>query len=357
MTNQTTGENKTAAALMAQIREHGPITVAEFMQAAAEAYYGKGDVFGADGDFITSPEISQVFGELVGLWCAVVWQKMGQPKPVRLIECGPGRGTLMADALRAAGRIPNFPNSTSIHLVEKSAALQKIQEHALKDHSVSWHSDIQSCPAGPAIVIANEFLDALPIKQFLRMSDGWRERCVSIDASGALAFTTSSEPSASELCPADAITGEIFEYSPAVEDFVGEIADRIVAQGGAALFIDYGHKISATGETLQAVKHHKPHPVLSNPGNADLTAHVDFELVAKSAQAKGARVFGPIEQGTWLSRLGIKVRGAQLSSGKDDKIAQAVLAGVRRLTEPDAMGALFKVLAISHPDLTDLEGF
>lgn len=357
MTDAESAVNALEARLQNRIRQDGPITVAEFMNAVAETYYGRGDVFGAEGDFTTAPEISQTFGELIGLWSAVAWQAIGAPKPCRLIECGPGRGTLIADALRAAQHVPGFSDAVDVHLVERSAALAKMQRETLSGQKVTWHKSVEECPEGPMILLANEFLDALPVRQFEKTKEGWQERCVGLNTSGQFQFTLRPPEGHTPHERIAASIGDIYETSPAVSDFVATVAERIVRHGGAALFIDYGHKTSAAGETLQAVKRHKPHPVLSAVGTADLTAHVDFEAAAKAARAAGAHVLGPTEQGLWLKSLGIGVRGALLARGKPAGVAKDIETGIRRLTEPDGMGVLFKVMAITQPGLALLEGF
>jgi len=340
-----------ATELAERIRQDGPISIADYMSAVADAYYAHGDVFGVAGDFITAPEISQTFGELIGLWCAVVWQNMGAPKSFHLVECGPGRGTLMKDLLRAAQRAAGFLAAAQIHLIERSQALKGMQRAALRNHSVTWHEDIAAVPDGPMILVGNEFLDALPIRQFQKTGDGWSERYVSADQRG-FAFTL--REGAPENPPA-ANMGAVFETSPAIVDFISRISARIAHAGGAALLIDYGHGVSAAGETLQAVKKHKPCGIFETPGEADLTAHVDFQAVAQAAQ--GLKVYGPIAQGTWLVRLGIKLRGVQLAKGKPTETVRTIETGIRRLTEPEAMGALFKVIALAHPTLATPDGF
>ena len=340
-----------------RIRRYGPMTIAEYMNAAAEFYYSQGDVFGVGGDFTTAPEISQAFGEMIGLWSAVTWQAMGMPKPCQLVECGPGRGTLMADALRAARQVPGFLESVEIYLIERSNALKTIQGETLKGHKTVWHSSISDCPDGPIILIANEFLDALPVRQFEKTKDGWRERQVNIDKTEQFCFTLRTTLSEDFNAPINANIGDIFEVSPAVTEFIGMVAARIVRHGGAALFIDYGHKASALGDTVQAVKGHKFHHILDSVGTADITAHIDFEAVIRAARSVGANIFGPIEQGIWLKRLGISVRGALLAKDQAPSVATELESGIRRLIEPNAMGALFKVVAIVHPGLPSPEGF
>ncbi len=347
-------DNATAAELARRIRQSGPISIADYMSAVTEAYYARGDVFGVAGDFITAPEISQTFGELIGLWCAVVWRAMGAPAAFRLVECGPGRGTLMKDLLRAAARVPDFNAGADIHLIERSAALKTLQRETLKDYGVTWHEDMSAVAEGPIILVANEFLDALPIRQFEKTAADWMERYVDVNEAGE--FNIVLKSGAPELAPvADA--GAIFETSPTTTQFISHISARIARQGGAALLIDYGHTATAAGETLQAVKKHRPCRVFDTPGAADLTAHVDFAAVADTARASGLTVHGPLAQGTWLSRLGIKLRGLQLAGGKPPDVAKTIESGIRRLTEPDAMGELFKVIALTHPTLATPDGF
>lgn len=343
--------------LAERIRRNGPIPVAAYMNMVAKEYYSRGRVFGHEGDFITAPEINQTFGELIGLWCAVTWENMGKPSQCYLVECGPGRGTLMADALRAAGLVPGFMDAIDVHLIEQSESLKTIQRETLKGYKITWHETFDTCPDGSLIVIGNEFLDALPIQQFEKTDAGWMERCVDIDDANQFQFTLRELSDADLNIPAGADVGAIYETSPDIKKFITNLTARIVNYGGAALFIDYGHKNSALGETLQAVKRHQPYPVLKSPGTADITAHVDFEVVAQAAQSAGAHIFGPIEQGIWLKRLGIGVRAAQLAQNKAQDVARNIEAGIRRLTEPDAMGALFKVIAIAHPNLPPPEGF
>ena len=338
--------------LAARIGREGPISVAAYMQAVADTYYARGDVFGVEGDFITAPEISQTFGELIGLWCAVVWQTMGAPAPFRLVECGPGRGTLMQDLLRAANRVPGFAAAAEVHLVERSPALRERQRTALKEYEVKWHDHLAAVPPGPMLLVANEFLDALPVRQFEMTPDGWRERYVAADDAGVLHFTL--QPGAPGEAPR-AVVGDVFECSPAITAFMTQLGARIARDGGAALLIDYGHTKTSLGETLQAVKKHRPCGIFETPGECDLTAHVDF--AAALGAAHGVNSYGPIAQGTWLNRLGIKLRGLQLAKGKSAEAAGAIASGIRRLTAPDVMGALFKVAALAHPALAPPGGF
>ncbi len=340
------------------IQKDGPIKVADYMSLAVEAYYQKENVFGTKGDFVTAPEVSQVFGELIGLWCVTAWQQLGEPRLFNLVECGPGRGTLMSDALRTVAEIaPKFARSADIHLLERSPARRQEQEKTLAAYDVTWLDTLENLPEGPSIFVANEFLDALPVRQYVKTADGWCERLVDIKDQ-AFVFGCASEPvPVADGAFDDAAPDTLLEVSDAVTAFVTDVAERCMNAPGIALMIDYGHTRSSTGETLQAVKDHKFHPVLSDPGEADLTAHVDFAAVAQAARSAGASVFGPTEQGLWLRRIGATVREAQLCDGKSAEEADAVRAGIRRLIDPEHMGDLFKVLSIAPSGVLTLAGF
>jgi NADH dehydrogenase [ubiquinone] 1 alpha subcomplex assembly factor 7 len=355
------------AEIRARIARAGPIPVAEYMAMCLydpqHGYYSRRAPFGAAGDFITAPEISQMFGELIGLWAAEVWRSMGKPDPVALIEFGPGRGTMMRDALRAARAVPEFRRAVRVHLIETSPDLQSQQRQTLSgvDDAVRWHASIDEAPAIPSIIVANEFFDALPIRQAERRSTGWHERLVAVDASGALTLAAARDPLSGigpKLPPAvaHAQIGEIFEWRP--REFAIEIARRAAA-GGAALIIDYGHAKSATGDTLQAVRCHRYANPLTLPGLTDLTAHVDFEALGKAALEAGARVHGPIEQGAWLKRLGIAARAAMLQANATGSTRADIAAALLRLTGtgPHQMGSLFKAIGFSAPATMQLPGF
>lgn len=340
------------------------MTVADWMEACLadpeHGYYMTRDPFGRRGDFITSPEISQMFGELLGLWSAVVWQQMGQPDQIHLIELGPGRGTLMSDALRAAGGVPAFIEAVHVHMVETSPVLRERQQNALRNIGVSidWHDAIETIPKGPSIVLANEFLDALPVRQLIRHGGAWCERMVGL-SEGGFAFETGA-PVDESVMPhdlTDAPDGSIFEVSPAVRDVTRDLASRLVDDGGAALLIDYGHDRSGLGETLQALEGHEYADPLSSPGECDLTAHVDFAAAATHAEKAGARAWGPIEQGDLLERLGIGARAAQLLQGADTKQAEQIGTARHRLTGAAAMGRLFRALALTDPGRAAPPGF
>jgi len=344
--------------LKSRIAESGPIPVADYMEAALAdlefGYYKGRDPLGRGGDFTTAPEISQMFGEVIGLWCAVLWDQMGQPEKINFVEIGPGRGTLMHDMVRAAGTLPGFKETLSIHLVETSPVLKERQESALAhlDQPVTWHETIDTLPDGPLIVVANEFFDALPIRQFIRLGKYWYERQVDLGG-GALCFTNTTLPSP----PADLgnkvhlpeKSGDIAETCPVGETICNDLAARIVRFGGGALIIDYGYGEPALGNSLQAVKGHAYHPVLETPGEADLTAHVDFDALAQAARRAGAKASGTLTQGEFLRRLGIEARAQILSRTASDEQRDDIASALKRLIAEDEMGTLFKVLALAHP--------
>ena len=354
--------NALAETLAQEIRNHGPISVARFMAAALghpeHGYYRKQIPFGTSGDFVTAPEVSQMFGELIGLWCAEAWRQMGMPSPVLLVELGPGRGTLMKDALRVASFVPGFRQAIEPHLIETSPVLKIAQRSAVRG---IWHERFEDVPPGPILIIANEFFDALPIRQFVKLEDGWHERCVSLDNDGHFAFVTAPSPCVARPPIPASLTGlgagALVETCPEGLALAETIADRVCRDGGVALIVDYGHIQSAPGETLQAVKSHRYHPVLSDPGDADLTAHVDFAALKQVAEARGAAVLGPVPQGRFLRDLGIEQRAEALRRGATADQARDIRSGLTRLTDPRAMGQLFKAMAINHPGLTTLEGF
>lgn len=352
-----------AAVIAARIRARGPIGVAEFMALALgdpdHGYYMRRDPLGAAGDFVTAPEISAVFGELIGLWVVAVWEAMERPAPCALVELGPGRGTLMADAWRAiAAAAPACAAALGLHLVERSPVLRARAEQALasvRDRCV-WHRHIDDVPRAPLIVIANELFDALPIEQYVRVDGGWARRMVGID-DDALGFVLGPAPGF-EIPEAfgPVVEGDVVEICGEGEDLVRTIAGRLGCDGGAALIIDYGHARSAAGETLQAVRGHRFADVLAAPGEVDLSHHVDFAALARAARATGASTLGPIPQGLFLGRLGAGERAEALAAAQSVR-ADAVLGAVRRLLHPGRMGLLFKVLAITDPRLPAPPGF
>ncbi len=317
-------------ALRERIRSEGPITVEAYMDACNSYYYATRDPLGASGDFTTAPEISQMFGELVGACLADCWARVGKPD-VAYVELGPGRGTLAADALRVMRSVGLDP---AVHFVETSPVLREAQSAAVP--GAIWHDDLSDLPDCPLLVVANEFLDALPVRQHVNGV----ERRVTV-AAGGLAFDRD---------------GEIVETSPARDEAVTALAARIAKSGGAALIIDYGHSKSAPGDTLQAVHAHAFAPVLDNPGEQDLTAHVDFEALARTAVAAGAEVSPVVGQGEWLNRLGIDSRASALAKSHPDR-AQEIDAARRRLCDEDQMGKLFKVMAVHAPGWPPPPGF
>ena len=319
----------------------------QFMATANARYYASGDPF---REFATAPEISQAFGEIVGLWAATVWEGLGRPDPVRLVELGPGRGTLMADALRAVTKVAApFRSALRLHLVETSPTLRAAQAALLPD--AAWHERFEEVPPGPILLLANEFLDALPIRQFVRHPEGWMERFVG--AGGRFV----ERPAAAPASAATDSVGAVIEVCEPALRLASLIGARLRASPGAALFIDYGPAASAAGESLQALRGGRPADPLADPGSADLSAHVDFQSFALAAQAAGAVISGPVPQGPFLTRLGLFQRLDRLARGRGPAEAAALLAAGRRLAEPDGMGRLFKGLGLASPDGPELPGF
>lgn len=336
----------TPADLLRQmIHAHGPISMAEFMAMALNHPGGvyAGPAIGAGGHFTTAPEISQIFGELLGLALVQAWLDQGSPTPFILAEAGPGRGTLMADLLRAARVVPAFLAASRLHLIETSRPLRQVQAERLEAFSPVFHDELRTLPEdAPLLLVANEFLDALPIRQFVRTGQGWRERLVALDQAGHFVFTVGP------LMPAGAKPGaaqDLVETAPAREAWVGELAARLQRQGGLALLLDYGEDELA-GETLQAVLHHDKVAPLEHAGEADISSHVAFAPLAERARLAGARVHGPLPQGLFLERLGGRVRLARLCAGLDASAAEAQEVAYRRLTAEDQMGLLFKAMAV-----------
>jgi len=319
-----------------------------YMARAVAAYYAGREPFGAGGDFTTAPETSQACGERLGLWCAVTWEAMGRPDPVLLVELGPGRGTLMADALRAVREVaPGFAAALRLHLVEASPRLRQVQAVRLPD--AIWHDDLADLPDGPALILANEFLDALPIRQFVRRGTGWAERFV---AEGRFV-----EQPAEDAPPLpEAPEGAVAEHSAASLAVVHSLATRCRAQGGAALLLDYGPAEAVLGDSLQAMAAHGRADPLAEPGTVDLTAHVLFAPLAAAARAAGAAVHGPLPMGLFLQRLGIMTLAA-LQARRAPRLARQILSGAERLVAPEAMGRLFKALCLCHPALAIPQGF
>jgi SAM-dependent MidA family methyltransferase len=349
-----------AAALADRIRREGPIGVDEYVAACLthpeHGYYTQRRAIGRDGDFITAPEISQMFGELVGLWCAVVWQQMGAPPSLRLIELGPGRGTLMRDVLRAARALKGFREALRVELVEVGDALAAEQRANLADETLlTWHGSLQAIPReGPAIVIANEFLDALPLSQWVRRGGAWHRRCVGLDGAERLAFVERETAADPDFGGAAAIKdGDIFETrAPAFRSLIEGLSGAGMSAG---LFIDYGHEEPAPGDTLQAVRAHRYEHPFTAPGECDLTAQVDFASFCAQAAGLGLLRDGPVTQAEFLGRLGITERASRLMAANPDK-AGSIEAGAGRLMAPGGMGTRFKAVGLRVPSLPPLPG-
>jgi NADH dehydrogenase [ubiquinone] 1 alpha subcomplex assembly factor 7 len=347
------------------IRVAGPMPVWRYMELCLShpqyGYYTTRNPLGREGDFVTAPEVSQMFGELLGLWVASVWRQMESPKNLRLVEFGPGRGTMMADALRAMRVAPVLHQSVQVHFIEINPALRAIQQETIGDANipVSWHNTLDDVPKGPVIILANEYFDALPIRQAVKQTTGWHERTIEVAGDGSFIYGVTPEPLPcfEALLPPvvrAAPVGAVFEWRP--DEEMMRIARRIRQSRGAALIIDYGHLRSDAGETLQAIARHSYTDPLKNPGTADLTAHVDFEALGRAAASTGTRVHRPAEQGTFLRRLGIDTRAATLSAKAAPGQQDMIMKAAARLTEGGrgGMGSLFKVMGISDHSIKEL---
>jgi NADH dehydrogenase [ubiquinone] 1 alpha subcomplex assembly factor 7 len=363
------GDSPLLAHLRARIEREGPLPVDEYMRICLadpeHGYWRRKATIGADGDFVTAPEISQVFGELIGLWAGVVWRNMGAPTPLNLVELGPGRGTLLRDALRAARSVPQFLAAASLHPIERSAPLREAQRRSLAsfshpadprqhghDFAITWHEAIGTVPEGATIVIANEFLDALPIRQLVCDEGEWHERVVDVERGGGLRFAVG--PVTNISTEAWRLPGAVLELREGEEELLAALARREAPL--VALFIDYGPMDRATGDTLQAVHRHAWVDPLSRPGRADLTAHVAFASLADKARAAGLGADGPMTQAEFLGRLGVAERAARLMAANPTDAA-AIEAGVQRLISPTGMGELCKVLVVRSRHLAQVVPF
>ena len=354
------------ARIAALIEAQGPMSVAQFMTIALldpkDGYYPNRDAIGAAGDFITAPEVSQMFGEMIGLWLVQAWADQGSPKNPRLVELGPGRGTLMADILRTAAVAPEFLADLDVVMIEASPAMQAQQADKLRGlgADLSWQAQFDDHLGDrPLFLVANEFFDALPVRQYVKTERGWCERMVTA-LDGELQFALAPVPIPKASVPAGreaAPDGGVFETSPASTALAEEIARIIATKGGAGLILDYGYG-EATGfsETLQAVSGHRFAEALYDPGHDDISAHVDFAALAAAGKRSGASVFGPTTQGMFLANIGITERAEQLMKANPES-ARDLLTATERLIGNDQMGKLFKVLAFAPPAISDLAGF
>jgi NADH dehydrogenase [ubiquinone] 1 alpha subcomplex assembly factor 7 len=323
----------------------GPMSIARYMALCLghpqHGYYMGRDPFGARGDFITAPEISQMFGEIVGVWLASVFEAMGKPRSFNLVELGPGRGTLMADVLKAAKVMTGFADAARVHLVETSPVLRKLQRWKLGEHAM-WHDDLASVPEGPMLLIANEFFDALPIHQYEKRDGRWCERAMGRDGPG--------------LMPSNFMSGgrdgDVAEVSPARLAVGQAIGERLLRHPGAALIIDYGHLKSAPGDTLQALHRHTQVPITHLPGESDLTSHVDFQTLGRAVAKGGAKVYPPLTQRDFLLTMGLEIRASVLAAKADGPTRAVLERAVSRLVDQDKMGQLFKVMAAASPGLS-----
>lgn len=348
-----------------RIRREGPLSLAAFIAMALhdpeEGYYARRDPIGRAGDFITAPEISQIFGELLGLCCAEWWRRSGRPDPVILAELGPGRGVLMQDFLRAAASVPEFHRALRLHLVEASPVLRAEQQRRLAIVEPRFVAGFDELPSGPLILVANEFLDALPIRQLVRGRTDWAERLVGLDAEGRFAFAASPEaPALTLLVPPslrDSPPGTVVEICPAAVALAASLGERLQRASGLALFIDYGCFPSAPSPSLAALRDHHPVGLFDDPGSADISAHVDFATFARGAGSAGAVVHGPVSQRDFLLELGAEVRLAALVERASLEQRSGLASGLNRLIDPAQMGNLFKVLGLTSPGLPPPAGF
>ncbi|MGJ5206739.1 class I SAM-dependent methyltransferase [Bradyrhizobium sp. HKCCYLR20261] len=348
------------------IKASGPMPVWRYMELCLmhpeHGYYISRDPLGREGDFTTAPEVSQMFGELLGLWAASIWKAAGSPQEFRLIELGPGRGTMMSDALRALRVLPPLYQTISVHLVEINPVLREKQKATLTGlRNVNWHESFDEVPDGPSVIFANEYFDVLPVHQMVRRETGWHERVVELDEEENFVYGTAADPTPGfELLLSPLVraapAGAIFEWRPDTQMMA--IARRLREQRGAAVIIDYGHVRSDVGDTFQAIARHSFADPLKTPGLADITAHVDFDALSRTAEAVGARVHGPITQGEFLQRLGIETRALTLMQKASPEVSEDIASGLKRLIGGGrgGMGSLFKVLGVSDRSIPVLAG-
>ena len=351
------------------IASSGPIPLSQYMHLCnshpQHGYYTSGNPLGKAGDFVTAPEISQMFGEMIAIWAIGAWRALGQPHPIQIAELGPGCGTLMRDFLRTIHKHPEFARAANIALVETSAGLKNLQHDLLDEYGsesggpLIWLDTIDQLPPMPTLFIANEFLDAIPMRQFTKSGDNWREICVGIENNqgdneekfelvmGPASIDLSMLPHGHENEP----DGAIFETAPAREAIIISLAHHITSHDGAALLIDYGHDKSGFGDTFQAIKSHKFVPVLAHPGKSDLTSHVDFQAISQIAAQHGARIAGSLSQGEFLLKLGLLERAGRLGNLKSATIQAQIQTDVERLVSPQQMGELFKVFCLCKNDI------
>jgi NADH dehydrogenase [ubiquinone] 1 alpha subcomplex assembly factor 7 len=343
--------------LIRMIETTGPLRLDRFMALCLghplHGYYMSRDPFGHLGDFTTAPEISQMFGEIIGIWCMQCFDMMDRPDAFDLVELGPGRGTLMMDLLRAVRALPEFLSRVSVRLVETSPLLRALQKETMKSipAPVTWHETLDDIPPASALIIANEFFDALPVRQFQRLSQGWAERVIGL-REGKLQLGLAPRALSPPPWAAGAEEGEVFEYRPAVEPWAFAIAERLTTHKGAALIIDYGHLASALGDTVQAVREHRPVPILECPGESDLTAHVDFEALAHAVRSAGAHTCAPLTQRDFLLKMGLELRVSRLSGNATEHQKLELSSAAERLAGQTQMGHLFKAMAATSPGLS-----
>ena len=346
------------------INKTGPITVAKFMELSLGhpqfGYYTTRDPIGTEGDFVTSPEISQIFGELIALWSATCWEQMNSPERVEIIECGPGRGTLMTDFLRTSKAIPEFDKAINLHFLETSPILKDRQSKMLNGVSIKWHNSLDTVPIGPTILIANEFLDALPVHQLVKTPEGWAERRINRANKGFVFITDKPSYKTKAKIPEslhNAVTGSVYEYSSAALEVADKLVQRFKAAPGYALFIDYGNDQYETGDTLQAVKAQSYTDILLNPGEVDLTAHVNFAALSEHIKGHGVSTLGPISQASFLISLGIFHRTRDLIKDANPDQTRILTSGTGRLINFHQMGALYRVFVAMGTDLPAPAGF